>query len=59
MSIANKYNLKVIEDAAEGFPSKYKNKISGTIGHIGAFSFKYAITTGEGGMVCTNDSKLN
>jgi len=60
MSIANKYNLKVIEDAAEGFPSKYKNKISGTIGHIGTFSFQATktITTGEGGMVCTNDSKL-
>lgn len=39
MSIASKYNLFVIEDAAQAMISTYKNKPLGTIGHLGAFSF--------------------
>jgi len=58
--IAEKYHLWVIEDAAEVHGAEYKGKKAGSIGHIGCFSF-YAnkiITTGEGGMVVTNDSKV-
>lgn len=60
MDIANKYNLIVIEDAAEAHGAEYKGKKCGSIGHIAAFSF-YAnkiITTGEGGMVVTSDRKM-
>ena len=59
MEIAKKYNLKVIEDAAHAFPSKYKGKNIGVIGDITCFSF-YAnknITTGEGGMATTENKK--
>ena len=49
MKIAKKYNLIVVEDAACGFGSRYKNKHVGTIGDTGAFSFhpRKAITTDE------------
>jgi perosamine synthetase len=60
LEIAKKYNLKVIEDAAEMHGQKYKDKPCGSFGDISIFSF-YAnklITTGEGGMVLTNDDKL-
>ncbi len=55
MTIAKKYNLVVIEDAAHAFPAVHKNKMIGTWGDYTVFSF-YAtkgITTGEGGMVTT------
>ncbi len=58
--IAKKNNLKIIEDCAHSLGSKYKNKLAGTMGDIGVFSF-YAIknlTTGEGGMIITSDNKL-
>ncbi len=58
--IAQKHKLLVIEDAAEAHGAKYKNKLVGTLSDIAAFSF-YAnkiITTGEGGMVVTNDDSL-
>ncbi len=58
--IADKHNLVVIEDAAEVHGAEYKGKKCGGIGHISAWSF-YAnkiITTGEGGMVLTSDSKM-
>ena len=58
-SIANKYNLRIIEDAAHALPCSYKDKIIGTTGDITAFSF-YAtkcITTGEGGMVTTDNDE--
>ncbi len=60
MKIAKKYNLIVVEDAACGFGSRYKNKHVGTIGDTGAFSFhpRKAITTGEGGMITTDNSEL-
>lgn len=58
IEIADKYNLKVIEDAACALGAKYKNKFAGTIGDVGCFSFhaRKGITTGEGGMVVTNNS---
>ncbi len=60
MQLAKKHNLFVIEDAAEAHGAKYKNKNVGNIGHIGTFSFfgNKIITTGEGGMVVTNDKRL-
>jgi perosamine synthetase len=57
MSIARKYKLVVIEDAAHALPTLYKGKLIGTIGDITCFSF-YAtktLTTGEGGMITTAD----
>ncbi len=60
MAIAKKYHVAVIEDAAEAHGAIYKGKRVGSIGDIGCFSF-YAnkiITTGEGGMIVTNNPKL-
>lgn len=57
LDIARRHNLKVIEDAAHAFPSRYKDRFVGTIGDITCFSF-YAnkpVTTGEGGMVTTEN----
>jgi len=58
--IAKDNNLFIIEDAAESFGAKYKEKHSGTFGNIAAFSFfgNKTITTGEGGMIVTNDKTL-
>jgi len=59
IELAEKYNLKVIEDAAEVHGALYKGKKAGAIGDVGSFSF-YAnkiITTGEGGMVVTDDEE--
>ncbi len=60
MAIANKYNLKVIEDACHGPLSEYKGKKLGTIGDVGCFSFfsNKNISTGEGGMLVTNNEDL-
>lgn len=60
MHIADKYNLKVIEDACHGPLSEYKGKKLGTIGNVGCFSFfsNKNISTGEGGMIVTNDESL-
>ncbi|MDD5363574.1 MAG: DegT/DnrJ/EryC1/StrS family aminotransferase [Ignavibacteria bacterium] len=57
MKIANEHNLFVIEDCAEAFGSKFKGKCAGTFGDISTFSFygNKTITTGEGGMVVSND----
>jgi len=57
MAIAEKYQLSVIEDAACGFGSTYFDQHVGTFGTAGSFSFhpRKAITTGEGGMVTTDD----
>ncbi|OCZ49685.1 DegT/DnrJ/EryC1/StrS family aminotransferase [Dehalobacter sp. TeCB1] len=60
MVIAKKYSLFVLEDAAHGTYTKYKDRMVGTIGDAAAFSF-YAtknLATGEGGMVMTNDDEL-
>jgi len=58
--ICKKFKLFLIEDCAESFGSYYKNNHSGTFGQIGTFSFfgSKTITTGEGGMVVTNDKKI-
>ena len=60
MKIAEKYNLKVIEDAAQALGGMYKGKYLGTFGDCGCFSFQYhkTITAGEGGMIVTSDSRL-
>ncbi len=57
MSIADKYNLKVISDTAQAPGSLYKGKISGTLAHIGGYSLNYHkhIHTGEGGILITNN----
>lgn len=60
MAIAREHNLLVIEDCAESFGSTYKGKHTGTFGDIATFSFygNKTVTTGEGGMVVTNDYYL-
>jgi len=60
MEIASKYNLYVIEDAAEAHGAEYKGRKVGSFGHASCFSFygNKIITTGEGGMVLTNDGEL-
>ncbi len=57
--IANKYNLKILEDAACSLGSKYKGKMIGSI-NTACFSFhpRKSITTGEGGMIITNDDEV-
>jgi len=57
MDIANRHNLIVIEDCAQAHGSLYEGRIVGTIGHFGCFSFEATklMTSGEGGMVITND----
>ena len=60
LKIANKKGIYIIEDSAEMIGQKYNNKICGSFGQISTFSF-YAnkhITTGEGGMILTNDKKI-
>ncbi len=59
-ALAKKYNVKIIEDCAHSFPSKTKLGYAGVLGDAGVFSF-YAtktITTGEGGMVTTNNDEI-
>ncbi|WP_281950361.1 dTDP-4-amino-4,6-dideoxygalactose transaminase [Nitrosophilus kaiyonis] len=61
MEIAKKYNLFVIEDAAQGMMSSYKGKSLGTIGHLGAYSFhetKNYTSGGEGGLLIINDERF-
>lgn len=60
LEIAKRYNLYVVEDAAEAHGAEYHKRRVGGIGDIGCFSF-YAnkiITTGEGGMLTTNNKKI-
>lgn len=58
--IANDCNLGVIEDAAQGVGVKYKNKPVGTLGDVGIHSYysDKTLTTGEGGMVLTNNPEM-
>ena len=60
LKIAKKYKLKIIEDAAQGLGVFHKKKHVGTIGDVGGFSFygNKLITTGEGGMITTNNKKI-
>lgn len=60
MKIADRHKLIVIEDCAESHGATWKSRMTGSFGHLSCFSF-YAnkiITTGEGGMVTTNDDAL-
>lgn len=61
MSIAKERKIHVIEDCAESLFSKYQNRYCGTFGDINTFSFQATktITTGEGGLVTTNNDELN
>jgi len=59
MALAQKYNLVVIEDAAQAIDSYYKGKPLGSIGHLSTFSFHETknINSGEGGLLAINDEK--
>lgn len=60
MALAREYDVKVLEDAAHALPSTHHGRMIGTIADVTVFSF-YAnktITTGEGGMVATNDESI-
>lgn len=58
--LCNKYNIPLVEDAAESLGSTYKNKKTGTFGLLGTYSFNgnKTITCGGGGIIVTNDEKL-
>lgn len=60
MDISKKYNIPVVEDAAEAHGAMWENKRVGSIGEIGSFSFfgNKIITSGEGGMLVTNNEAL-
>lgn len=60
MTLARKHNLVVIEDAAHAHAAFYKNRPLGSIGRLGSFSFQSSknLTSGEGGIVITNDDQL-
>ena len=59
-AIAERYNLKIIEDACEAVGAKYENRFIGGFGDAGVFAFypNKQITTGEGGMIVTNDDSV-
>lgn len=60
MEIAKKHNLYVVEDCCQAHLTEYKGKLVGTIGDVGCFSFQQSkhMTTGDGGMVITNNDEL-
>ncbi len=60
MEIASKYNLFVVEDAAQAIDSYYNGKPLGSIGHLAAFSFHETknVISGEGGMLVINDERF-
>ncbi|MDD5157866.1 dTDP-4-amino-4,6-dideoxygalactose transaminase [Sulfurimonas sp.] len=59
MDIANRHGLFVVEDAAQGMMSTYKERPLGTIGHIGAYSFHETKNyTSEGGLLVINDARF-
>jgi dTDP-4-amino-4,6-dideoxygalactose transaminase len=60
MAIANKYDLWVVEDAAQGVNAFYNGRALGSIGHLGCFSFHETknYICGEGGALCVNDPEL-
>lgn len=59
--LTKKYGIFLIEDSAEALFSGYKDKFYGTIGDLGCFSLapNKIVTTGQGGIICTNNSILN
>ncbi|MCI7337722.1 MAG: DegT/DnrJ/EryC1/StrS family aminotransferase [Bacteroidales bacterium] len=62
MAIADKYGIPVVEDAAEGFGSRYKGQVLGTFGRYGVLSFngnKMITTSGGGALVCDNAERKN
>jgi len=62
MELADRHGLKVIEDTAQSFGTKYLDKFAGTIGDIGTYSFyptKNLSCAGDGGMLTTNSDALN
>ena len=62
MEIANKYGIPVIEDAAEGFGSRYKGQVLGTFGKYGVLSFngnKMITTSGGGALICADEESKN
>lgn len=62
IEIANKYNIPVIEDAAEGFGSRFKGQILGTFGRYGVLSFngnKMITTSGGGALICADEEQKN
>lgn len=60
LAIAKKHNLIVIEDAAHAHGALYRGRGVGSVGHMGSFSFQSSknLTSGEGGIITTNDDKL-
>lgn len=60
MEVANKYNILVVEDAAQAIDSYYKGRPLGSIGHLSAFSFHETknIIAGEGGLLAINDERF-
>jgi len=60
MSIANRYGIKVLEDVAQADGASYHGRRLGSIGHAGAFSLQFnkILTSGEGGMVTTNEEDV-
>ncbi len=61
MEIAQKYNLRIIEDAAQALGAQFKDRRCASFGDTGIFSFypaKVLGTAGDGGMVCTSDNEL-
>jgi dTDP-4-amino-4,6-dideoxygalactose transaminase len=60
MEVARKHGVKVIEDAAQSISARYKDRMSGTVGDFGCFSFyptKNLGAAGDGGMIVTNDDE--
>jgi len=60
LAVANRYGIPVIEDAAEAIGSEYKKRKAGSFGRTSVFSFhgSKTLTTGEGGLLATNDTEL-
>jgi perosamine synthetase len=61
IDVANRHGLLIVEDAAEAFLSKYQGKYLGTFGIAGCFSLSpnKTITTGQGGLIATDDDRLH
>jgi dTDP-4-amino-4,6-dideoxygalactose transaminase len=60
MTLAQRHNLMVIEDAAQAWGASWQEKKTGTLGHVAGFSFQSSknITAGEGGMILSNDETI-
>src|SRR3712207_1096671 len=62
MEIANRYDIPVVEDAAEGFGSRWKGQVLGTFGKFGVLSFngnKMITTSGGGALICRTEEDAN